>query len=754
MDKDKQIFQMQQKGFGEISKELQDMKKAFGDAEVITVKGRQGDVGYTPVKGKDYFTKSEVALITKDIIDSIRVPKDGEPGEDGDDGISPEVDYKKLESFIKAEVSKIKLPKVENGKDAVVDYNSIIIEVIKRIPDVDINPIKEYVRQEVQKIAESRPMYRQLNSGGPTTRLGELVDVDTSNTTVGYVLGRLANGEFGMIAQSGGGGGSSVSVNTVSVTNPDFTDTANIKFNVAGPVVTADLSAGVTASLALANSALQSGANISLLTNNSGYTTNIGTVTSVGTGTGLTGGPITGSGTIALNSASIASLALADSALQLDQTIPQTTVGMFTFPEITIGSLGARRVEYTGGYLRGFNGSNVQNWAIGESGDGTFASVFITGGTASDFLKADGTLDSNTYLTSYTETDTLASVTGRGATTAIQSTFSGGLLTGLGSVSLPAYSFAPDPNTGMYSPISDTLAWSTGGVERMRINSSGRVSINSTLNASTLDVTSTSNASTGGIGLRVYALNRSQFASIDWGGFATTGSLSLVGGGSGTFIQTGTNLGVAIGLASQATVNARLYVRGQTVNSTGAGVGTVSTTVGSNIVTGVGTDLNVKIGAGYTITIGANTYPVASVQSATQITLYTNAVATVSGSAWDFTTPTGIFLSNDTQRHFAADSLGNLIIKGTSPQFIMDRTSGKNWSLSVDTVNNGRWALNNVTNSTVPFYVDGSAPDGSFKINASGNVELTQTVTTEAIVSDRSVTVVINGTTYKLLARA
>lgn len=41
-----------------------------------------------------------------------------------------------------------------------------------------------------------------------------------------------------------------------------------------------------------------------------------GTVTSVGTGTGLTGGPITSSGTIALDSASIASLSLADSAIQ------------------------------------------------------------------------------------------------------------------------------------------------------------------------------------------------------------------------------------------------------------------------------------------------------------------------------------------------------------------------------------------------------------------------------------------------------
>jgi hypothetical protein len=41
-----------------------------------------------------------------------------------------------------------------------------------------------------------------------------------------------------------------------------------------------------------------------------------GTVTSVATGTGLTGGPVTGSGSVALDSASIASLGLADSAQQ------------------------------------------------------------------------------------------------------------------------------------------------------------------------------------------------------------------------------------------------------------------------------------------------------------------------------------------------------------------------------------------------------------------------------------------------------
>jgi hypothetical protein len=52
-----------------------------------------------------------------------------------------------------------------------------------------------------------------------------------------------------------------------------------------------------------------------------------GTVSSVGSGTGLTGGPITSTGTLSLNSASIASLALADSATQPGDLATVATTG-------------------------------------------------------------------------------------------------------------------------------------------------------------------------------------------------------------------------------------------------------------------------------------------------------------------------------------------------------------------------------------------------------------------------------------------
>ena len=54
---------------------------------------------------------------------------------------------------------------------------------------------------------------------------------------------------------------------------------------------------------------------------------------------------------------------------------------------------------------------------LSVSGVATASQFIRTGGTSSQFLKADGSVDSSTYLTSYTETDTLNTVTTRGNNT-------------------------------------------------------------------------------------------------------------------------------------------------------------------------------------------------------------------------------------------------------------------------------------------------------------------------------------------------
>ena len=58
----------------------------------------------------------------------------------------------------------------------------------------------------------------------------------------------------------------------------------------------------------------------------------------------------------------------------------------------------------------------------------------------------------------------------------------------LGSVSAPSITFTGDTNTGIWSPAPDTLAFSEGGIEIMRINSAGNVGIGTTSPTSLLNL--------------------------------------------------------------------------------------------------------------------------------------------------------------------------------------------------------------------------------------------------------------------------
>ncbi len=56
-------------------------------------------------------------------------------------------------------------------------------------------------------------------------------------------------------------------------------------------------------------------------------------------------------------------------------------------------------------------------------------------------------------------------------------TMTGPLLGAVGTASAPGFAFAADTNNGWWSPGPDTQAWSTGGVERLRVDSSGQWTI-------------------------------------------------------------------------------------------------------------------------------------------------------------------------------------------------------------------------------------------------------------------------------------
>ena len=63
---------------------------------------------------------------------------------------------------------------------------------------------------------------------------------------------------------------------------------------------------------------------------------------------------------------------------------------------------------------------------------------------------------------------------------------------GAGSAGAPGITFAGDTNTGIYSPAADTIAFTEGGVESMRIDSSGNLGIGGVSTGSRLYVSGTS----------------------------------------------------------------------------------------------------------------------------------------------------------------------------------------------------------------------------------------------------------------------
>ncbi len=75
-------------------------------------------------------------------------------------------------------------------------------------------------------------------------------------------------------------------------------------------------------------------------------------------------------------------------------------------------------------------GSKVSKSGDTMTGNLTAPKFITSGGTSSQFVKGDGSLDSSTYLTSYSETDTLATVTARGSSTATPVTFNSNVTLG------------------------------------------------------------------------------------------------------------------------------------------------------------------------------------------------------------------------------------------------------------------------------------------------------------------------------------
>ena len=165
------------------------------------------------------------------------------------------------------------------------------------------------------------------------------------------------------------------------------------------------------------------------------------------------------------------------------------------------------------------------------------------------------------------------------------------VVNGLGLVGTPAYTFTGDLNTGMWSPAADTLAFSTAGSERLRIDSSGRllVGIGSPIGSSTVPVQSPGGfiSANDAAGLRLLNSAQNGGGSV----FANTGSNGGISIGSDAgpmlFVSTTERMRITsaglVGIGNTAP-NTTLDVSGSITSRSGSVIADTLTNYGANLV--------------------------------------------------------------------------------------------------------------------------------------------------------------------------
>jgi hypothetical protein len=145
----------------------------------------------------------------------------------------------------------------------------------------------------------------------------------------------------------------------------------------------------------------------------------------------------------------------------------------------------------------------------------------------------------------------------------------------IGTAALPSISQVSDPNTGIFFPAADTIAFAEGGVEAMRILSTGSVSIGTSSDFNLFGVASATSGTK--ISVNTFTVNTGDFTGIDFGVTTGVGTSKKGGilfertgaGGVGTLHLATNN---AAGSGNVALADSRLAI----LSSGNVGIGTTA----------------------------------------------------------------------------------------------------------------------------------------------------------------------------------
>jgi len=260
----------------------------------------------------------------------------------------------------------------------------------------------------------------------------------------------------------------------------------------------------------------------------------------------------------------------------------------------------------------------VNNIAVHRNGVTLDTSEYTaSNGTSIVLAVAAGTGDIIDIIAfkSFTVSDALSALTG--GTVSGPVAITGVTTVQAGSASLPAITTTGDTNTGIFFPAADTIAFAEGGVEAMRIDSSGNLGISITSPAWTstykaIDVTSRTSFVGTTTGLSIFA-NNAYFNGTNWI-YRVTDAASRY--------QQDTSMHKWFTAASGTAGNAISFTQAMTLDAAGQlGIGTTSANAILHAQGATTTDGSIKFNQQLNSTGAYNSSP----QSGSQVALKYNA---------------------------------------------------------------------------------------------------------------------------------